>query len=106
VARLPIKPECAYELRKSGLWRTRFPGPELVGAAADLLPSVQPPNGRAAQITEGPRWEIVVSPGVLRVRTRDYARAERTCERQQRRDHTYADIAASLLAVGKDVPDC
>ncbi|MGH3565744.1 MAG: hypothetical protein ACRDRH_06865 [Pseudonocardia sp.] len=33
--------------------------------------------GDAGYLTEGPRWEVVVSPGVFRVRTRDYARAER-----------------------------
>jgi len=34
------------------LWRPRFPGPELVGAAADLLPTVQPVSGRHAEIGE------------------------------------------------------
>jgi len=87
------------------LWRPRFPGPELVGAAADLLPAVQPTSGRHAEIAEGPRWEIVVSPGVLRVRTRDYAKAERSYERQQRRRRIDADMAVAWLREGEDVPE-
>ena len=86
------------------LWRPRFPGPELVEAAADLLPSVGQPSGRGSEIAEGPRWEIVVSPGVLRVRTRDHARAERTYERQQRRRRIDADMAVAWLREGEDVP--
>jgi hypothetical protein len=65
-----------------GLWKPAFPGPELLGAAADLLPSIQDASGRSATLSEGPRWEVVVSPGVIRVRTRDYTRAERASERR------------------------
>jgi hypothetical protein len=53
------------------LWQPRFPTPELVHAAADLLPTIREQTGRDAEMAEGPRWEIVVSPGVVRVRTRD-----------------------------------
>ena len=56
------------------LWQPRFPTPELVRAAADLLPTIREQTGRDAIPTEGPRWEIVVSSGVVRVRARDYAR--------------------------------
>jgi hypothetical protein len=56
----------------SELWRPQFSTPELVRAAGDLLPSIHEPSGREAELTEGPRWEIVVSPRVIRVRTRDY----------------------------------
>ncbi|MQA14702.1 MAG: hypothetical protein GEV09_11165 [Pseudonocardiaceae bacterium] len=84
------------------MWQPRFPGAELVGAAADLLPSIAAAAGRAAEISEGPRWEIVVSPGVLRVRTRDYARAERTHERQLRHHRADVDIAASYLVDGEE----
>jgi len=76
-----------------------------VGAAADLLPAVEPASGRHAEIGEGPRWEIVVSPGVLRVRTRDHARAERTYERQQRRRRIDADMAVAWLREGEGVPE-
>ena len=46
-------------------------------------------------LAEGPRWEIVVSPGVFRVRTRDYARAERTHERAIERHRKNVDVAAA-----------
>ncbi len=87
------------------LWRPAFPRPELVGAAADLLPSVQGSTGRATEIYEGPRWEIVVSPGVLRVRTRDYAKAERTHERQTRRHQVEVDTLAGYLTEHDTFPD-
>ncbi len=89
----------------SELWQPSFPSPELVEAAADLLPSIEQPSGRDAVLGEGPRWEIVVSPGVIRVRTRDYARAERTYERQLRHHQADVDIAAAYLANGEEVPE-
>jgi hypothetical protein len=76
-----------------------------VEAAADLLPSITDPSGSGSVISEGPRWEIVVSPGVIRVRTRDYARAERTYERQLRHHQADVDIAAAYLANGDEVPE-
>ncbi|WP_300008181.1 hypothetical protein [Pseudonocardia sp.] len=76
-----------------------------MAAAADLLPSITEQSGRDAVIGEGPRWEIVVSPGVIRVRTRDYARAERTHERQLRHHQAGVDIRAGYLAEGRDVPE-
>lgn len=50
-----------------------FPGAELVGAAADLLPAIREAGGNNITLGEGPRWEVVVSPDVIRVRTRYYA---------------------------------
>jgi hypothetical protein len=47
----------------------------------------------------------MVSPGVIRVRTRDYARAERTYERQQRHHQAEVDMRAAILADGGDVPE-
>jgi hypothetical protein len=87
------------------LWRPRFPGPELVHAAADLLPSISEQAGRDAVLGEGPRWEIVVSPGVIRVRTRDYARAERAHERAIRRHQADVDMAVTYLREGENVPE-
>ena len=37
-------------------------------AAAGLLPSIAEPTDRDAALGEGPRWEIVVSSGVIRLR--------------------------------------
>jgi hypothetical protein len=69
------------------LWQPHFATAELTGAAADLLPAIAELPGA---IGEGPRWQIVISPGVLRVRTRDYTRAERAHERRLRQHQ--ADI--------------
>jgi hypothetical protein len=67
----------------AGLWRPTFPDAELVGAAADLLPAIRETGGRDATLSEKPRWEVVLSPGVIRVRTRDYAKIDRNCQRQE-----------------------
>ncbi|MGH3897755.1 MAG: hypothetical protein ACRDTA_05760, partial [Pseudonocardiaceae bacterium] len=88
-----------------GLWRPAFPGPELVGAAADVLPHVREHGGRDVVVGEGPRWEVVVSPGVLRVRTRSYAKAARTRERQVRQHRADVTTAASYLVEGREVPE-
>ncbi len=64
--------------------------------AADLIPHVTAGAvGPDSVLTEGPRWEIVVSPGVFRVRTRDYARGERTHERAVDRRRKDSEIAAT-----------
>jgi hypothetical protein len=89
----------------SDVWRPQFPTPELVHAAADLLPSNREQSGRDAELAEGPRREIVVSPGVVRVRTRDYARAERTHERAVHRHQADVGIAVTYLRDGEDVPE-
>ena len=71
--------------------------------AADLIPHISADVlGEESVLTEGPRWEIVVSPGVFRVRTRDYARAERTHERAVARHRKDVDVAANWDG---DVPD-
>jgi len=72
--------------------------PELVSAAADLLPGVVDPAGA---LGEGPHWEIVVSPGGLRVRTRDYVRGDRDYERQLRHHQADVDIRARARRRGR-----
>jgi hypothetical protein len=62
--------------------------------AADLLPFVQEDSWNTATLGKGPRWEVVVSPGVIQVQTRDYARAERASERRRTHDRANADMAA------------
>ncbi|MGH3985620.1 MAG: hypothetical protein ACRDST_23800 [Pseudonocardiaceae bacterium] len=76
-----------------------------MGAAADLLPSIREGGGRNTTLREGPRWEVVVSPGVIRVRTRDYAKAERTHERHGRHHRADVDMAAGYLVDGQEVPE-
>jgi hypothetical protein len=71
--------------------------------AADLIPHITAGAvGESGVLIEGPRWEIVVSPGVFRVRTRDYARAERTHERAVERHRKNVDVAATWEG---DMPD-
>ncbi|MGD9526847.1 MAG: hypothetical protein AB7L91_14935 [Dehalococcoidia bacterium] len=71
--------------------------------AADLIPHITDgPAGEGSEIAEGPRWEIVVSPGKFQVRTRDYARAERRYEREVDRRRKRIDVAATWEG---DLPD-
>lgn len=63
----------------------RFPTAELIGHAADLVPRMDTPAHRAPDtrghgIAEGPQWQIVIGPGVVRVQARDLASPERTHE--------------------------
>ena len=82
-----------------GLWSPAFPSPELVDAAAALLPAVREEAGRLA---EGPRWELTVGPGMFAVATRDWARVERTAERQTEARRKDMDLAvAHHLATGE-----
>jgi ribosomal protein L40E len=74
------------------LWKPSFPSPELVQHAADLIPHIKP---EAGDLAEGPRWEIVVSPGAFKVRTRNYARADRAHERAIERHRKQLDVTAS-----------
>jgi hypothetical protein len=89
----------------AGLWRPAFPGAELVGAAADLLPAIRETGGRDATLGERPRWEVVVSPGVIRVRTRDYARVDRNCQRLEQHRRAAVDMASTFLRDGQNVPE-
>ena len=94
----PERPDVDTE--PAPLWQPSFPSAELVQHAADLIPHIA--EGDAGYLKEGPRWEIVVSPGVFRVRTRDYARAERTHERAVERHRKDVDLRVSWEG---DVPE-
>ncbi len=97
------KDENALTVERAPLWQPSFPSAELVQHAADLIPHITAgAAGELGLLTEGPRWEIVVSPGVFRVRTRDYARAERTHERAVERHRKHIDVAATWEG---DMPD-
>jgi hypothetical protein len=85
---------------ENGLWQPAFPSAELVQHAADLIPHIA--GGSPDYLTEGPRWEIVVSPGVFRVRTRDWAKAERRHERQVERHLKNSDMDVTWEG---DVPE-
>lgn len=47
----------------------------------------------------------MVSPGVIQVRTRDYAGGERTYERQVRDHRADVNMAAAYLSDGQGVPE-
>lgn len=81
------------------------PGRGTGGAAAELLPAIREAGGRDTTLGEGPRWEVVVSPGVIRVRTRDYVKVERSAERREAHRRTGVDMAATFLADGLDIPE-
>ncbi len=82
------------------LFRPRFPSAELVSAAGALLTSAPRWDG-----CEGPRVRVVIGPGVVQVARRDPARAMRAEERQLDAARTAADLRASYLEQGLEVPD-
>lgn len=82
----------------ASLWAPRFPSADLVAQAADLVPSVRQAAGPDSTLAEGPHWEFTVAPGMVSVRSRDYARAERTHERQVTAHRAETDqLAHSLI---------
>lgn len=85
----------------------RFPSPDQVDAAADLLPAVPATAtaGRESLLPEGPTWRISVSPGRVRVWTRDNAANDRreTHERDLRTKS--ADALAAFLSSDDEVPE-
>lgn len=83
----------------AGLWAPAFPSPELVDAAAAMLPAIREEPGTLA---EGPRWELTVGPGVFAVACRDWARRERTVERARAAHVKDVDAAvAAHIATGE-----
>lgn len=86
------------------VWAPKFPSAELVGQAADMLPAVRHAVGQDAEVREGPHWHISVAPGAVSVRSKDYARAERTHERQVRAQQHDVDWLAADLADKGDFP--
>ncbi|MCD2191463.1 rolling circle replication-associated protein [Actinomycetospora soli] len=77
----------------AGLWSPSFPSPELVDAAAAMLPAVREEPGTLA---EGPRWELTVGPGIFAVACRDWSKRERTEERA--RSARVKDVDAAVAA--------
>lgn len=59
------------------LWAPNFPSPQLVSEAAALFPRAVMPAGPDGVLTEGPRPYLRVGPGIVAVRSKDHARAER-----------------------------
>lgn len=86
------------------LWQPRFPSPELVEQAADLLPSDRSIGGRDQVTREGPQWEITIAPGMIAVGSKDHARAERRYERQLKAKQVQVDQVAAELARTGEMP--
>lgn len=78
------------------LWRPAFPAPDLVSAAAGLLPRREFWDGH-----EGPRPRVVIGPGVLALEAPDLARRERAAERAVSRRQVRVRAAAHF----SDVPE-
>lgn len=84
------------------LWSPAFPTPDLVGQAADLVPSIRQASGPGSELAEGPHWEFTVAPGMVSVRSRDYARQERTHQRQvETARKTVDQLARTLVDNGR-----
>jgi hypothetical protein len=82
----------------------RFPSPELVDEAAALFPSIPATEkaGRASLLHEGPAWRVSVSPGRVRVWTKDEADADRR-ENGEREDRVKtADALGAFLEEDED----
>lgn len=87
------------------VWKPAFPSVELLDQAAALLPRVRHEVGPARTLGEGPRWFIRVGPGVIELRTKDYARADRTAEREQHRRQIDTELLADYLTEEGRFPD-
>lgn len=111
-------------------WAPRFPTGDQVDLAADFLPGLN--RARSATLItgdqversslrdaetelrqvltgvglyEGPSWRITVTPGKVKVWTRDEARRDRTENRQNSADSQMADMLAAFVVADGDVPD-
>jgi hypothetical protein len=86
------------------LWQPSCPSPDLVSLAASLLPGVREQAGPVSAETEGPRWEIVIAPGAIQVRTRDWARSSRYQEREAQRQTKQVDQLIGWLTDQGEFP--
>lgn len=87
----------------ASLWSPAFPSADLVDQAADLLPRIV--RARRAAQAEGPRPFIRVGPGVVEVRSKDYARADRTAEREIHRREVDVEQLATYLEREGEFPE-
>lgn len=113
----------------TGRARRRFPTGEMLHAAASYIPGL-PASARASRtwttceqdgtlwvdasdvdvhqaqpLLEGPQWYVSVSPGRVRVWTRDEARDDRRQVRELELRAKAADAMATYLAEDRDVPE-
>lgn len=76
-----VVPETPHALLLAA-WKPNFPSPELLREAAALLPLIHHATDENGLLAEGPRSYIRIGPGVVELRTKDFARAQRTAERE------------------------
>lgn len=89
-------------VRAASIWDPSFPRTDLLDAAASLVPAVREAAGPTSVMAEGPRWEVVIAPGAVQVRTKDWARHDRTEQRNGERDRKTADqLGAWTIAEGE-----
>ncbi|MEO6087746.1 MAG: hypothetical protein ABIQ18_32005 [Umezawaea sp.] len=77
----------------------KFPSTEFVNTAAALIPAMPVTElaGRASLLHEGPQWYVSVSPGRLRVWTRDEADRDRRINAERSLQSKAADALATWL---------
>jgi hypothetical protein len=85
------------------MWQPRFPSRELVDQAAALFPHFSD-ESRKQWLTEGPRPFVRISPGAIEVRSKDFAKANRTAERAVRRHEIEVDLLAAYIAEHGECP--
>jgi hypothetical protein len=86
------------------LWQPAFPSPDLLALAAQLLPEAHEATGPTVPQVEGPRWEIIIAPGAIQVRTTDWAKKSRYQEREAQRQRQRVDLLAGWLSERDGVP--
>lgn len=79
------------------LWQPNFPTADFVEASASALPD-QP----CGSLQEGPSWRITVSPGKVKIWTKDEARHERTENRALDAQRKITDAQAVFIELGED----
>lgn len=96
----PAGQEVELDFGLGDLWAPKFPGPELLDAAAGLFESAPQWDGR-----EGPRPRIVIAPGVIALERPDLARRERAAEKAIKAHAMDVEMLAARIAAGNDDQD-
>jgi hypothetical protein len=87
------------------VWNPQFPTADQLEEAAALVPTIRQFAGVDGQLTEGPRPFLRIGPGVVELRTRDYARAQRTAERAQHQHQVDVELLAQYVEEHGEFPD-
>lgn len=86
------------------LWRPDFPSVEMVDQAAALIPRLRESLAGDTLVGEGPRPYIRFGPGVVEIRSKDYARADRTAQRAVDRHALEVESLTAYLQEHGDFP--